>query len=93
MKGMARVYDHVTPEMERQILELLEARFIASALELTESEREKLLAWVPAIKPTVDQALREAERLAAKVVGGDRFSQISPTGTVGGESSGGRDAS
>jgi hypothetical protein len=74
MKGMARVYDHVTPEMEQQVLDALEVRFIASVLELTEPERQTLLTWVPVIKTTVEKAQREAEELAAKVVGGDRFS-------------------
>ncbi|MFG1819818.1 tyrosine-type recombinase/integrase [Kribbella sp. NPDC049174] len=44
MKGMGRVYDHVTPEMERQILEALEERFVTSVLALEDDEREKLLS-------------------------------------------------
>jgi hypothetical protein len=93
MKGMGRVYDHVTPEMERQILEVLEDRFVTSVLALEDDEREKLLIWVPVIKDTIEKAQQEAEMLAARLVGGERFSQISPTATLGGESSGGRDAS
>jgi hypothetical protein len=93
LKGMGRVYDHVTPEMERQIRDALEERWIMSVLALDESERQNLLRWVPVIKDTVEKAQEEAARLAAKVVGGDRFSQISPTGSSAGESSGGRDAS
>ncbi|MFI5728534.1 hypothetical protein ACIA49_00320 [Kribbella sp. NPDC051587] len=80
MKGMARVYDHVTPEMEQQILDVLEARFVASVLELTPDERHKLLSWVPVIEPMLKKAVQEAEQLAAKVVRAERFSQISPTG-------------
>ncbi|MBP2185518.1 hypothetical protein [Amycolatopsis magusensis] len=34
MKGMARVYDHVTPEMRRQIIEALEARWMQSLTHL-----------------------------------------------------------
>jgi hypothetical protein len=80
MKGMGRVYDHVTPEMERQILTALEERWVASVLALEEDERQKLLAWVPVIKDTVEKAQQETAMLAAKVVGVDRLSQISPTG-------------
>jgi hypothetical protein len=50
---MGRVYDHVMPEMERQILEALEQRFLSFVLALDDAEREKLLAWVP-----VDQGHR-----------------------------------
>jgi hypothetical protein len=79
MKGMGRVYDHVTQEMERQILTALEERWIDSVLALEEAERQKLLAWVPVIKDTIEKAQEEAALLAAKLVGGERFSQISPT--------------
>ncbi|MEU4198025.1 hypothetical protein AB0E69_39445 [Kribbella sp. NPDC026611] len=74
MKGMGRMYDHVTPEMERQILEALDERFLSSVLALDDGEREKLLAWVPVIKDTVEKAPQEAEKLADKVVGAERFS-------------------
>lgn len=93
MKGMGRVYDHVTPEMERQILEALEERFVTSVLELDEDEREKLLGWVPVIKDTIVKAQREAEDLAARLVGGERFSQISPTDPSNENRSGGESAS
>jgi hypothetical protein len=39
MKGTGRVYEHVTPEMERQILEALEERFLSSVLALDDAER------------------------------------------------------
>ncbi|HEU4946387.1 MAG TPA: hypothetical protein VFT31_04475 [Kribbella sp.] len=39
---------------------------------------QKLLTWVPAIKDTIEEAQQEAEMLAAKLGGGERFSQISP---------------
>jgi hypothetical protein len=32
MKGMARVYDHVTPDMRRQLLVALELRWVSSVL-------------------------------------------------------------
>ncbi|WUJ68184.1 hypothetical protein OG809_24095 [Kribbella soli] len=70
VKGMG-VYDHVTPETERQILEALEERFLSSVLALDDDEREKLLAWVPVIKGTVEKAQREAAKLATKLVGVD----------------------
>jgi len=44
MKGMGRVHDHVTPEMERQILESLEERFVISVLALAQDVQKKLLA-------------------------------------------------
>jgi hypothetical protein len=75
MKGMGRVYDHVTPEMERQILITLEERWVASVIALEEDERQKLLAWVPVIKDTIDKAQEQAAMVAAKLVGGERFSQ------------------
>jgi hypothetical protein len=34
MKGMARVYDHVTPVMRQQILDALEARWLGSVASL-----------------------------------------------------------
>jgi hypothetical protein len=34
------------------------------------------------IKDTIEKAQQEAETLAAKLVGGERFSQISPTGPL-----------
>ncbi|WUK77201.1 tyrosine-type recombinase/integrase [Kribbella sp. NBC_00359] len=93
MKGMGRVYDHVTPELERQVLRALEERWVASVLALEEDERQKLLAWVPVITDTIEKAQQEAEVLAAKLVGGERFSQISPTDRSSESRSGGRSAS
>ncbi|WP_272949007.1 tyrosine-type recombinase/integrase [Kribbella soli] len=93
MKGMGRVYDHVTPEMERQISEALEDRWVTSVLALDDGEREKLLTWVPVIKDTIEKAQQEAETLAAKLVGGERFSQISPAGASNANRPGGESAS
>ena len=42
MKGMARVYDHVTPEMRRQIIQALEARWWSSVAALLPDERAQL---------------------------------------------------
>ncbi|MEN3267159.1 tyrosine-type recombinase/integrase [Pseudonocardia sp.] len=93
MKGMARVYDHVTPEMERQVREALEARFLTSVLELTDPEREKLLTWVPTIRPAVERAQEEAMRIADGVAGVRSVSQITPIDRPARESSGGQGAS
>jgi hypothetical protein len=93
MKGMGRVYDHVTPEMERQILEALEERFVRSVLALDDVEQDKLLTWVPVIKDTVEKARLEAEKLAAKVVGADFRSQIAPMDPSNENRSGGGSAS
>jgi hypothetical protein len=66
------------PETERQISAALEDRWVTSVLALDNDEREKLLAWVPVIKGTVEKAQKEAEKLAAKVVGVEFRSQIAP---------------
>jgi integrase len=47
MKGMARVYDHVTPVMRRQILDVLEARWLGSVAALSARERAQLVGWFP----------------------------------------------
>ncbi|WP_350277649.1 tyrosine-type recombinase/integrase [Kribbella sp. HUAS MG21] len=43
MKGRGRVYDHVTPEMERRVSEALEDRWVTSVLALDADERGKVL--------------------------------------------------
>ncbi|GAA2801568.1 hypothetical protein [Saccharopolyspora taberi] len=50
MKGIGRVYDHVTPEMEQHILDVLEARWRASATALTAAE---LMMWFPRLRDTL----------------------------------------
>ncbi len=55
MKGMARVYDHVTPEMRRQIIQALEARWITSLGALTPRERTTLGAWFPHLRSVFGQ--------------------------------------
>lgn len=68
MKGMGRVYDHVTLRWSG-IREALEERFITSVLALEDDERQKLLSWVPVIKDIVEKAQQEAADLAANLVG------------------------
>lgn len=93
MKGMGRVYDHVTPEMERQIREALEERFITSVLALEDDERQKLLSWVPVIKDTVETAQQEAADLAANLVGAHRDAHLAPMEASNENRSGGGSAS
>ncbi|WP_246258191.1 integrase [Amycolatopsis anabasis] len=50
MKGIGRVYDHVTPAMLRQIIEVLETRWMASLAALTDVERAKLATWFPHLR-------------------------------------------
>lgn len=62
MKGIAKVYDHVTPLMRRQILQALETRWIGSLVALTSSERTKL-GVVPSPADNVPRrAVEEAPR-------------------------------
>ena len=68
MKGMGRVYDHVTPEMERQISEALEDRWVTSVLALDADERAKLLTWVPVIKDTNPALATPARHAIARVL-------------------------
>jgi hypothetical protein len=53
MKGIARVYDHVTPDMEQTILDGLEARWVAGLTALTEAEQDRLIGWFPHVKQTL----------------------------------------
>ncbi|WP_113692931.1 tyrosine-type recombinase/integrase [Amycolatopsis albispora] len=52
MKGMARVYDHITPEMERAVIQALERRWLASLNALRPTERTKLGEWFPHLRKT-----------------------------------------
>ncbi|MFJ4100307.1 hypothetical protein [Amycolatopsis japonica] len=66
MKGIARVYDHVTPLMRRQILQALESRWIGSLVALTPSERTKLGEWFPHLHATFgDMRLETAPKAIA----------------------------
>lgn len=53
MKGMARIYDHVTPGMRRQILDALEARWLGSVAALSARERAQLIGWFPHLQPVL----------------------------------------
>jgi hypothetical protein len=50
MKGMARVYDHVTVVMRQQILDALEVRWLGSLAAVTDREWAELLGWVPHLR-------------------------------------------
>jgi hypothetical protein len=54
MKGIARVYDHVTPEMRRMVLEVLEARWMSSLAVLMPSEQAQLIEWFPHLRTVLD---------------------------------------
>jgi integrase len=62
MKGMARVYDHVTPEIRARILEFLEELWFASLVALTAAERLQLGEWFPHLTPALEEAAAEAKR-------------------------------
>lgn len=47
MKGSPRVYDHVTPDMRRMVLDVREARWLSSLAVLTPGEQERLAGWFP----------------------------------------------
>ena len=47
MKGIARIYDHVTDAMRQQMIDALEARWAACLLALTATERSQLMSWFP----------------------------------------------
>ena len=50
MKGIARVYDHVTPAMVNQILDALEDRWLRSLAALYPRERAELVSWFPHLR-------------------------------------------
>lgn len=60
MKGMGRVYDHVTPEMRRQLIEVLEARWRSSLRALRPEERAGLVSWFPHVQVMIDALPRDA---------------------------------
>ena len=53
MAGFARVYDHVTPAMNDQVLGALETRWMASVASLTAAEGAQLMRWFPRLRETV----------------------------------------
>lgn len=54
MKGIARIYDHVTPAMTQHLLVALEARWKASVMALTPAERAQLMLWFPNLRDALD---------------------------------------
>lgn len=61
MKGIARIYDHVTDVMRKQILVTLESRWEASLPALTATERARLTGWFPHLGPVVTRLMLENE--------------------------------
>lgn len=59
MKGIARIYDHVTDVMTKQILDVLEARWEASLIGLTATERARLTGWFPHLGPVITKLMIE----------------------------------
>lgn len=53
MKGIARVYDHVTSVMVAQILHAMEARWAASLLALQPEELTEIIGWFPHLAPYI----------------------------------------
>ncbi|WP_436790553.1 hypothetical protein [Yinghuangia sp. YIM S10712] len=60
MKGIARVYEHVTPVMAEELLDALERRWDIALLGLTPAERAKLIAWFPHL----EEVFRDLEATA-----------------------------
>lgn len=56
MKGIARVYDHVTQAMTDHLLGALEARWTESVVALTAAERAQLMLWFPRLRDTLELA-------------------------------------
>ncbi|TCO55693.1 integrase [Actinocrispum wychmicini] len=59
MKGIARVYDHVTDAMRHQVNDALEARWTAGLLALTATERARLTDWFPHLGPVITKLMIE----------------------------------
>lgn len=60
MKGIARTYDHVTPQMREQILVALERRWQNALNALSSSERARLECWFPHIAAAVAKVDHDA---------------------------------
>ena len=67
MKGIARVYDHVTPVMRKQVLDALEARWLGSLAALTPGERGRLVGWFPHLRILFDDLGIEPAREAIAI--------------------------
>jgi hypothetical protein len=55
MRGMGGIYEHVTPETKKRILDLLQARWEASLLALRPQEQERLIVVLPQMVETINQ--------------------------------------
>jgi hypothetical protein len=73
--GIARVYEHVTPEMLQQQSDVLETRWLTAAVALTEDELAMPVYWVPQLRSAIDTA-RRSHQVAS---GPAMISQFSPT--------------
>lgn len=74
--GMARVYEHVTPQMRRRVLSVLETRWRGSVTALTARERE----WLFAVAPTLEEHYRgNSESGLREEPASKTISQISPS--------------
>lgn len=60
MKGMGRIYDHVTVEMRVQVLQALEARWWSSVAALLPDERARLVEWFPHLRHAIRRCRLEA---------------------------------
>lgn len=60
LKGIGRVYDHVTPEMRCQIIDALEARWLASLKALRPHELRTLVSWFPHVRASLDALPQDA---------------------------------
>ena len=73
---MANVYEHVTPEMKRRVLTVLEERWLRSVATLTHGERDRPFAMAPLLEEHYrgDKENGLPEEPASKMI-----SQISPS--------------
>ncbi|KAB2341636.1 hypothetical protein F8566_40815 [Actinomadura rudentiformis] len=61
LPGMADVYEHVTPDMQQRVLDVLQARWDSSVAQLTADERRHLLRIVPLdLAATITERARAA---------------------------------
>jgi hypothetical protein len=70
---MGGIYEHVTPETKKRILDVLAARWEASLLALRAQEQVRLIALLPRMEQTIKAAQQAAEDQGSKII-----AQISP---------------
>lgn len=73
--GMGRVYEHVTPEMERRVRSVLESRWTRSVRALTQRERDRLFGMAPILE---EHYRGNSESGLPKEPASKLISQISP---------------